>query len=444
MRTLPNSWFLFTLIVLALCLPSGPVYAEQQQTLELQRLLDQAKPGDRIVLQPGTYEGPITINKSLTLQSAEPTGEVIVRNSSEKPAITLKADRITIAGLRIVDEAIKESASILVLGNRSVLDRLQIRTGAHGIEAKDAHEGSVNRTTIEWAVDDVRMAEKGNGIDLFNAHRWRMTNNTIREVHDGIYMENSDEALVAGNVIERSRYGIHCMYTKRTVIQHNEGKLNVTGAMVMAAEQVVVTGNTFSKQSENVNSQGVLLYDAHETMVSDNKIDGNRVGLYVEQSTANRVERNQVGYNFVGIQLLESSENTITSNQFLGNVTDAQARDSDNNTIASNYWDSFRGIDTNGDGNSEISYAINPFFQGLTRKRAAFQLFFQSPGMVFLEGLYQTERIRWTTDSSPLMRPHANFIQTGQRVDKLKTGLTGLLLIACASLLFYKMRRQKI
>ncbi|WP_028545570.1 right-handed parallel beta-helix repeat-containing protein [Paenibacillus taiwanensis] len=442
MRTLPFCLIVFAGIVVAVCLSSGQAYAEQQP-LELQQLLDQAKPGSRIVLPSGTYEGPITISKPLTLQAAESAGEVIVRNVSQQPAITLQADHITLTGLRIVDEAVKESASILVLGNRSVLDQLQVRTGSHGIQAKDANDGTVKRTTIEWAVDGMRMADKGNGIDLYNAHRWQMTNNTIRAVHDGIYMENSDEALVSRNVIERSRYGIHCMYTKRTVIKGNEGKLNVTGAMVMAAEQVAVTGNTFSKQSENVNSQGILLFDAHKTTVSDNKIDGNRVGLYVEQSTANQMERNQVSYNFVGIQLVEASDNTITSNQFWGNVTDAQARNSDDNTITGNYWDSFRGIDTNGDGHSELTYAINPLFQGLTRKRAAFQLFFQSPGMIFLEGLYQTERTRWTTDLSPLMKPHANLIQTEHQGDKLITGLMGLFMLSCTSLLFYKMRRPK-
>lgn len=443
MRAAAGRWCLWALLALAACLPSGQARAEQD-AVSLQAVLDKAGPGETIVLKPGTYEGPITIDKPLTLRS-EQEGAAVLRSAGMRPAVSIEADGTTVAGLSIVDETVKEAPTVLVTGHRVVLEDLRIRTGADGIAARDADEGTVTRTTIDWAADGVRMADKGNGIDLYNAHRWRMTDNTIRDVHDGMYMENSDEAFVAGNVIERSRYGVHCMYTKGTVIERNEGNLNVTGAMVMTARQVSVTGNTFTKQSENVNSQGILLYDAHETMVADNTVDGNRVGLYVEQSTANRLENNRVSYNFIGLQLLESSGNTVAGNQFLGNVADAQARGSESNALTGNYWDSFRGIDADGDGRSDISYAINPFFQGLTQKRPAFQLFFQSPGMVFLEGLYQTGRDRWATDTAPLMALPDSAPQAEQRpAGGSGTGLAGFALLACTVLFIYSMRRRSV
>ncbi|WP_227793457.1 right-handed parallel beta-helix repeat-containing protein [Paenibacillus guangzhouensis] len=430
------------LIVFAVCLPARHARAELS-ALNLQAIVDQAKPGETIVLEPGTYEGPITITKSLTIRSTQ-AGTVELRNRSQRPAVSIEADETTLSGLRVIDETVKAAPTLLVTGDRVVLEDLHIQTGSGGIAAKDADGGTLSRTTIEWTAEGVRMADKGNGMDLFNAHRWRITGNTIRLVHDGIYMENSDDAIVSGNVIERSRYGVHCMYTRGTKIQNNEGKLNVTGAMVMTSRQVSVTGNTFTKQSENVNSQGILLYDAHESWVADNMVVGNRVGLYVEQSTDNRLENNQVTYNFVGIQLLESSGNTIEGNAFLGNVSDAQAKGSVRNTLVGNYWDSFQGIDVNGDGKSELTYAINPFFQGLTQRRPAFQLFFQSPGMVFLEGLFQTERERWATDLAPLMAPPGSGPREERSEDGLMTGLAGFTLLGSTGLLFYRMRRRSI
>lgn len=435
-------WCFGVFMVLALCLPSGQARA-QEKALELQSHLDQAKLGDTIILQSGTYEGPITIDKPLTLRS-EQGGSVVLQNHSLQPAISITADQITVAGLHIIDDRFKETPTVLVTGNQAILEDLHIRSGADGIQARDADGGTVTRTTIEWAADGVRMADKGNGIDLFNAHRWRLSDNRIYEVHDGIYMESSDDTLVSGNRIERSRYGIHCMYTKRTIVARNEGQLNVTGAMIMTAQQVSVIGNTFAKQSDNVNSQGILLYDAHETTVADNRLDGNRVGLYVEQSTGNRLENNRITYNFIGIQLLEASDNQITGNQFLGNVADAEARGSANNAFTGNYWDNFRGIDTDGDGISDISYAINPFFQGVIQKRPAFQLFFQSPGMAFLESLYQTDKNRWATDSAPLMTPPERGFQAEHPSGGMKTGLMGFAMFGCAGLLFYRMGRRGV
>lgn len=435
-----NKWALLALLVV-LAMMHGSSARAEDELMGLQEIVDQANPGATLVLKPGTYQGPVVVNKPLTIRT-EGEGNVELMNTSRLPALTIDADGITVTGLHITDGMVKETPTVLVRGHRAVLNGLYIRTGGDGIAVRDADEGLVTNTTIDWAAEGVRLADKGNGVDVFNGHRWRFMDNTIRDVHDGIYLENSDDTRVTGNRIERSRYGIHCMYTNRTVIEQNEGSLNVTGAMVMTARQVSVIGNSFSKQSENVNSQGILLYDTHDSILADNTVDGNRVGLYVELSTGNRLENNEVRYNFVGIQLLDSSSNSIAHNRFTGNVADAQARSSEDNRIIENYWDNFRGIDANGDGNSDISYAINPLFQELTKKRPAFQLFFQSPGMVFLEGLYQSDRDRWTTDAAPLMTPPMSENQIGDAEGRTLTGIAGLVLLGCTGTLFFWMRRR--
>lgn len=416
--------------------------ARAQGEVELQAIIDRTAPGATVTLPPGTYAGPVTIRQPLTL-TVERAGETVLVNTSQRSAVTIEAERVTVSGLAIVDETVKEAPTVLVTGDRAALEDLHIRTGSHGIVAREANEGTVTRVAVEWVVPGIRQAEKGNGIDLYEAHRWRLTDSTIRDVHDGIYLENSDDTLVQDNVIERSRYGVHGMYTKRAVIRGNIGTLNVTGAMVMASRQATVAGNSFAKQSENVNSQGILLYDVQESVVEDNAIEGNRVGLYVEQSAGNVLRGNRVFYNFIGIQLLEASGNTITNNSFVGNVVSAQARGSEDNDMSGNLWDSFQGIDADGDGYSDISYAINPFFQGLAQRRSAFQLFFQSPGMVFLEGLYQTGRDRWANDAAPLMVLPDAAVQTDEAPRSgAGAGLVGCVLLAGVGLTIFRTRRR--
>ncbi|MGG3280948.1 right-handed parallel beta-helix repeat-containing protein [Paenibacillus solani] len=440
MTTFRNKCCILVFLVALLLLPNSSVGAEGEG-VSLQEIVDQAHPGDTVILKPGIYQGPITINKRLTILPEE-DGTIVLRNMSPLPAVTIKADNTTIMGLQIIDEMVKETPTVQVNGHHTVLESLNIQTSGSGIVVRDADDGTLRNNTIEWIAEGVQMADKGNGMDLYNGHRWNITDNTIHDVLDGIYLENSDDTYVNGNVIERSRYGVHCMYTNRTMIRQNEGKMNVTGAMVMAARQVSVIGNTFTKQSENVNSQGILLYDTHETTVSDNTVVGNRVGLYIELSTDNLLENNRVSYNFVGMQMLESIDNVVEGNQFIGNVSDAQTRGSEENRISNNYWDNFRGIDADGDGKSDISYAMNPFFQSLTQKRPAFQLFFQSPGMVFMEGLYQTERSRWTTDMAPLMDMPNSKYQQGDSESNVKTGLTGIVLLGSTFIFILWVRRR--
>ncbi|MBP1989523.1 right-handed parallel beta-helix repeat-containing protein [Paenibacillus eucommiae] len=425
-------------------IPSKTTAADQQK---LQLRIDRAQAGETITLPPGTYEGPLVITKPLRLE-AEQDNTVVLTNNSDQPALHIDTDNVAVVGLHIRDDAIKQAPSVLVTGDRVLLEQLDIRTGSYGIVMQDANEGQVLENTIAWSLleegEAVKMSNKGNGIDLYNAHRNRLTGNIIKRVHDGIYLENSDENMVIGNHIELSRYGVHCMYTKGTIIRENSSHMNITGAMVMATQDVEVVNNTFTKQNENVNSQGILLYDAHNTLIRENLVEGNRVGLFVEESANNRIESNEVIDNFIGIQLLGSELNAINGNLFSGNVADAQAQNSTNNDITGNFWDSFRGIDTDGDGKSDISYGINPFFQGLIKKRPAFQLFFQSPGMMFLESLYQSKQSLWTTDYSPLMVPPVSTRLDDKGSSGVQTGLIGMLLSSSTISLLLAARRRKI
>src|SRR5690606_7940998 len=74
------------------------------------------------------------------------------------------------------------------------------------------------------------------------------------------------------------------------------------------------------------------------------------------------------------------------------------------NELAGNYWDSATGLDMDNDGISDIPYKINPFYQDLIDKTQALLLFFQSPVMTFLNGMYTDHQERWTTDSAPKMK----------------------------------------
>lgn len=66
----------------------------------------------------------------------------------------------------------------------------------------------------------------------------------------------------------------------------------------MGVDDAVVTGNQFVKQSENVNSQGLLLFDVHTSRVDDNIVEGNRVGFYMEDSSDNVLSNNRVLRNY--------------------------------------------------------------------------------------------------------------------------------------------------
>lgn len=385
----------------------------QAELRPLQPLIDQTEPGEKLLLQPGKYQGPVMIDKPIQLDGK---GKAILYSGGDLSVFHIRANQVEITGLQIVDERDSaQDATIVLEGSYNRLKQLAIRTRGSGIQLREAHGNQLTDIHVEGLLSDAEkntsFSKRGNGIDLWGSHDNMISSCSISNMQDGIYMESSESNRMENNYVSDSRYGYHVMFTKDIVIADNEGERNVTGAMVMGAEHTQVIRNRFFKQSENVNSQGLLLYDAKSTLVSDNHLEGNRVGIYVELSSGNQIRNNSVVQNFIGLQMIGSEKNDIKHNKFISNVVQAQAQLSRNNEVKENYWDDAQRIDLQGDQKSDLSYQVNPFFLSLTNPVPPFQLFFQSPGMMFLEGLFQGNSDQWMNDLSPLMQPNLDVLQ---------------------------------
>jgi len=407
----------------------------------LQRFIDEAEPGSVIVFPGGSYSGSIVIDKKLTIQAADNT---VLSNINANPAVMIKADGVALQGLNIKQgHADEETAAVLVQADDAVLMDLNIKTEGSGIMLRDANKATILNNEIIWKKagdpNGSVSGQKGNGIDLYNSHSNRIEQNRIYNMKDGIYIEKGRQITIEENRIYSSRYGIHCMYIDESRIVGNIGEYNFTGAMIMGVKNTRVSNNSFLKQNWNVYSQGILLYDVQASTIERNKVDGNRVGIYMERSSNNELKDNSVYRNFIGIQLLNAENNKLHHNDFVANVIEAEAVNSKDNEIYHNYWDSAQGLDLNDDGISEIAYSINPFYQQIVSDKPAFQLFFQSPGMAFLSAMYAGNRDQWTTDSSPFMHlnvaqdPSSTLSDTGEV--HVLSEKTFMLIIACMLLI---------
>ncbi|WP_211750339.1 NosD domain-containing protein [Paenibacillus sp. Marseille-Q4541] len=448
-----KAFLLGTLILIILCItiydldPSiaaASSSADQNSATPLQPLIDEASEGSVLFLPEGDYAGPIIVDKKITIVGK---GKVNVINTKNKPAIEISANNAALKNLSISHTYQGREAGVLVKADYVILKGLTIHTEGYGIMLRDAHYNLIQNNIIRGAqVESLENVNKGNGIDLYQSNHNEIQNNQISYVMDAIYIENSQYANVESNQIGKVRYAIHCMYVNRSSVLNNVGENNVTGAMVMGVKNSTISGNTFRKQDGNVNAQGMLLFDVQDSLIENNTLEGNRVGIYIQNSSNNQINKNAVNKNFVGIQSLSSKDNVIEFNDFISNVIEAVAMESMNNKMQYNYWDSFQGIDVEGDGHSDVSYHINPFYQNLVQRNSSYQLFFQSPGLSFLSDMFTQDKNTWSRDESPSM--HINnqaFIKTSE--SNAKSGfvfITGILLFVSAiyTILYLGVRRS--
>ncbi|WP_229729760.1 right-handed parallel beta-helix repeat-containing protein [Paenibacillus silvae] len=412
-------------LILLLPLQAARAGEANREPIPLQPIIDNANPGAVIQLQAGTYSGPVVIHKPLTLIG---DAAVTIINEQDQAAIFIQADDVKLRGFTMEHHGVQPAAAVHITGSDNEISELTIHTKGAGLLLRDADSAVLRNNTIEWAgASTASSTQKGNGIDLLNSDNSRIEGNHIQGVLDGIYLENSRNARVQDNRLLRTRYGIHCMYIDGSTVLNNTGEENMTGGMIMGVNNTIVTGNTFRKQSTNVHSQGILLYDVHQSEITSNTVEGNRVGMNIAESSNNEIRDNDITRNFVGIQMVLAEDNTFTQNRFVSNVIDASAMDSKVNKMKGNYWDSFQGLDVNQDGMSELSYAINPFYEQLVSRNAAYQLFFQSPGMVFLSNLHSEGKSSWTTDETPQIRIGEEHTGAAAVDGHTRSGLVGLL-----------------
>lgn len=389
-------------MVFLLLVFGGQVVSASNESKSLQTLIDQAKPGDTLTLSPGQYVGHATVTKPLKIVGDEGV-EIVAEKSDEKPVLTIEADDVVIEHLSIMDERDQPTIeTIFINSDNNELNHLSIETKGIGIQLDDAHHNTLSNISMKGN-DQASFGQRGNGIDLWESNYNTITSSKITDVQDGVYLEDSRKNNISKNEVTHSRYGYHLMFTEQTNVQSNQSFFNISGIMVMGTEGTVVEANHLQYNQKSVQSLGLLLFDVKDGFVANNVMADNRIGLYVESSMNNDIQMNESKRNYIGLQLKKAEDNHIVNNSLTANVVQGQAEESSSNDTNGNYWDDHFSLDTDGDGVSNLTYKVDPFYLSLTEEYPAYQLFFQAPGLSFLEQLFHTPTDQWVVDHEPLM-----------------------------------------
>ncbi len=411
-------------------------FSTVQAKQSLQDLIDQAKEGGTVQIPSGTYSDSIIINKPVTVIGAK---NVTIISDGKAPAITIKNKGVSVKNIKIENKS-AESA-LFVSGSNHLIHNLTIKTAGYGIQLYEANQIEIDGVKISGTTDEKH--GQLNGIDLYHSKNNLIKNNTITTVKDGIYVDTSTGNTITGNTVSHSRYGLHFMFTQDNTVKGNTFSQNLTGSMIMGSHNEIYSQNYLLKNRQNVNSQGLYLYDVQDSMIQNNYIRDNRFGIMIDNSFTNTILRNDVQGNAIGIIFKQSTENKITQNDFQINVITilTYGEGSKNNRLYKNYWDSQVGLDSNGDGFSDLAVVADPYFMQIMDKNSAYQLLFQSPGMVIMEKLFKGNEEKLVKDQSPAMIP--NFQEEGQ-IDFNRGIMLISILFILSSFIIYFLGRKKL
>ena len=408
---------------------------------ELEAALTNAAPGDTLLLAPGTHPGPLTVRTPVTLLG-EPGA--VIDGRGERTALTIFAPDVTVRNVEIRNSGLSlaEHHSGIFLGkeaHRGVIEDNRLRDNLIGVYVWGANDVMVRRNDVIGRTD-LRLAERGNGIQLWNAPGTQVLENTVREGRDGVFTTTSKKNVFARNRFERVRFAVHYMYTNDSEVSDNVSVGNHVGYAIMYSNNLVIRNN----RSVGDREHGMLFNYANSALIEGNTVagrfteeqngpietvadkdvpqtdgpmEGKRFGtwkcVFIYNANKNRFAGNRFEGCEIGVHFTAGSErNVLTNNAFIANRTQVKyvgTRFLDwSEKGRGNYWSDNAAFDLNGDGIADEAYRPNDVIDRVMWAYPAAKLLMNSPGI---------QVIRWAqkqfpalhpggvTDSAPLMNP---------------------------------------
>jgi len=401
---------------------------------DLRARLAGATPGERIVVQPGVYEGPFTIEKPVHLLG-EPGA--ILQGDHQTYIIAVRSADVEIAGftLRGSGRALgKDDAAIHITGARALIRDNRILDSLHGIYVRRADDCRIAENTIigdgissdrvadptfsplkpgeaELCDVDSLQDRRGNGIHLWNSRGHVIEGNHIEGTRDGIYFSFADATMVRRNTIVQVRYGLHYMYSDDNTFEENTFSGNGAGSALMYSKGIVLRRNRFHANRSH-RAYGILFQSVDNTLVEGNEIDGNTLGFYLENSNDVVVRDNRIVRNYVGLRVSDStSGSTFVGNRFSGNVhaVETTGFNQANRWSAEgrgNYWEGALSLDLNRDGVGDVPHRESDLFGQWRRTFPEIGLLSAAPGerlLRFVHSRIALPGVPGITDPHPLL-----------------------------------------
>ena len=373
-------------------------------TENLQQAIDDAQAGDRLILAAGTYNGSINIDKSLSIIGTENTiikgddvGNVITVTGSD---ISLSNFTVTGSGLLLETQDsgvfLSKPATNIEVRNLKILDNLI------GVYVWGATNATVADNVIRGR-QDLRVNERGNGVQLWNAPGAVVENNDIQFGRDGIFTTTNKRNIYRNNYIHQVRFAIHYMYTNDSIVENNISEGNTIGYAIMFSKKVEVLNN----QSIDDKDRGILFNYANGVEIIGNQVyaknnpQAAQKCLFIYNSNDNDIKNNYFANCEIGVHFTAGSEkNIIQNNAFVNNQT--QVKYVGTKWIdwsaggVGNYWSDNSAFDLDGDGIADNLYRPNDLTDQILWRYPAAKLLINSPAVQVL---------RWAQSAFPALHP---------------------------------------
>ncbi|HID47094.1 MAG TPA: hypothetical protein EYP47_00025, partial [Methanococcaceae archaeon] len=367
---------MYLLLLLSLFLAITSIYGSTIYVpgnyFTIQKAIDNANPGDVIVVRDGTYYERIIISKSITLKSEHGPERCIIDGEGAGDVVTVKEDNVVIEGFTIKNSS-NYSAGIKVSSHNTVIKNNYILNNCIGIYLWHSQENVITNNTI--------VKNSWRAIKLeYSGHNY-IENNYIRDNNNGICILYSNDNTIRSNVfvnnsilIEgweighwihridyntvngkplyyfRDKVGVDIPEDASQVILVNCRDIVVKNLNISNTDVGVTAAYSSNITVRNItlrnNSNGIYLWYSGDSVIEDNvigEIDGK--GVHLWHSYNSTVRDNCIVDSWIGVKLDYSKDIEVEGNVIHGNNIGVYTSISDKSTVRdNNIGDSWIGV----------------------------------------------------------------------------------------------------
>ncbi len=376
--------------------------ATAQALPPLQPLIDAAEEGATLLLEPGTYAGPVIIDKPLTLDGQ---GQVTIDAGGKGSVILLDTDGAVIRNLRLTNSGGSHNdidSGVQVRGRFNVISDNVIDNCLFGVDLQQSENNIVRRNRI--SSKRLELGTRGDAIRLWYSFDNSIVDNTISDSRDTVVWYSANNT-IARNTSYNSRYSLHFMYSRYNLVEENRYYNNTVGVFLMYSDGVVLKNN-YIAHAAGPTGVGIGFKETSDVTVEGNQVLYCASGLYVDVSpfqpdTTNVFRNNLIAYNGIGIRFLNDwTGNEFRENRFVDNLTQIvvhSGKTANRNIWDGNHWSDYEGFDKDQDGVGDTAHEIFVYADRVWKDVPYAQFFKGSPVLDVMDFL---ERL------APFTEPH--------------------------------------
>ena len=339
-----------------------------------------AEDGDSVFVHEGIYkEKTISISKSIYFIGIN---KPVIDAEHKYEVVKIHANNVLFKGFVVQNSGyasledpggikVFESNNVKIIGN-------ELKDNFFGIYLQQSNNCLVANNTIHASGTDEQQI--GNGIHCWKSDSLIIEGNTIDGHRDGIYFEFVTNSIIWRNIsFLNIRYGLHFMFSNDDAYISNVFKNNGAGVAVMFTHRVKMFNNYFINNWGDA-SYGLLLKEISDSYILNNDFSKNTSGIFMEGTNRILVQHNNFDSNGWGMKIQASCmDNIIIENNFTGNTFDVSTNGSlVLNTFSKNYWDKYEGYDLNKDNIGDIPYRPLSLFAVMVESNNSLMLLFRS------------------------------------------------------------------